>query len=138
MNNAFDYEHHYRQVILLLQNISDTFSPGNELNISLPQVLEATKEHLGIERGMVTILNRKTSEIILSVSTGMSEAETAKGRYQLGEGITGTVVDTGKPLIIPDISEDSRFLNKTGSVNKKDKKSFICVPVKTTNEVIGA
>src|SRR5690606_4540165 len=57
-----------------------------------------------------------------------------------GEGITGKVVESGIPKIIPRISEDPNFLNRTGARKgtKEKDHSFICVPIKIGNEVIGA
>ncbi|MBN1647263.1 MAG: sigma 54-interacting transcriptional regulator [Spirochaetales bacterium] len=132
------YENRYREIINLFYSISAVFSPGGDLHEALPKVLGAISKSLRLDKGMVTILNRKTREIVLSATYGLTEAERAKGRYQLGEGITGTVVETGKALVIPDISSEPGFLNRTGSVQTAGTKGFICVPVKTTNEVIGS
>ncbi|MGL1890975.1 MAG: sigma 54-interacting transcriptional regulator [Spirochaetaceae bacterium] len=130
-------ERHSRNLTLLLK-ISSIITPGENLKEILPRLFNFMGESLEIERGMATILNRKTSQIIVSSSFGMSEEEESKGIYYLGEGITGTVVNTGESIIIPDISKDPRFLNRTGNTKSSVKKAFICVPVKTTNEVIGA
>jgi Nif-specific regulatory protein len=63
-----------------------------------------------------------------------------KGKYKLGEGITGRVIETGKAVTIPKISEEPLFLDRTASrKTKQDQElSFICVPVKKGNQVIGA
>jgi Nif-specific regulatory protein len=70
---------------------------------------------------------------------GLSSLQKKKGTYKLGEGITGKVVQTGKAVIIPRISEEPLFLDKTGSRRDIDWKdiSFICVPIKLGNEVVG-
>ena len=74
-------------------------------------------------------VNRKTSNITVSSSFGMTEEEESRGVYQLGEGITGKVVETGESIVIPDITSDKRFLNRTGSSGKDSKIAFICVLV---------
>ena len=93
---------------------------------------------LQLQRGMVSIFNRKSSNIVISSSYGLTEEEKSKGIYQLGEGITGKVVETGEAIVIPDVTNDERFLNRTGSTGSNKKIAFICVPVKTTTEVIGS
>ena len=130
-------ERHNKNLQLLLR-LSSIITPGSDLKEITPLLLNFMGKELNIFRGMVTILNRKTSNIIVSSSFGMTEEEQAKGIYQLGEGITGTVVETGEAIIIPDISKDHRFLNRTESLNNEKTRAFICVPVKTTDEVIGA
>ena len=50
------------------------------------------------------------------------------------------MIDTGQPAIIPRISDEPLFLDRTGSrkdLNKEDI-TFICVPIKIGSEVIGA
>ena len=71
---------------------------------------------------------------------GLSEDAMQRGRYQVGEGITGRVIATGEAVTIPKISEEPLFLDRTASrQNGSDEEvSFICVPVKRGNNVIGA
>ncbi|MBN1269116.1 MAG: sigma 54-interacting transcriptional regulator, partial [Kiritimatiellae bacterium] len=59
------------------------------------------------------------------------------GRYRLGEGVTGKVVMTGEPAVIPKTSESELFLDKTRRGKRADT-SFICVPIKIGQEVAGA
>jgi Nif-specific regulatory protein len=58
----------------------------------------------------------------------------------LGEGVTGRVIQGGKPLVVPKISEEPLFLNRTATRKavQDQELSFICVPVKKGNQVVGA
>lgn len=67
----------------------------------------------------------------------MSPQQTQRGKYKLGEGVTGQVVLTGEPAIIPRTSESPLFLDKTLR-GKREDASFICVPIKVGSEVAGA
>ncbi|HOF33837.1 MAG TPA: sigma 54-interacting transcriptional regulator [Spirochaetota bacterium] len=102
-------------------------------------VLEMMAEKLEMMRGTVTILNRKTGELFIEEAYGLSDDEREKGKYKIGEGVTGKVFNTGKPVVIPRISDEPMFLDKTGSRKKLNKSdiTFICVPVIADNEVIG-
>ena len=124
----------------LLFDISTKLSEGLDLKAVLKPILQMTAEHMGILRGTLTILNRNRGEIAIEESYGLRPEERAKGKYRMGEGITGRVIDTGRPAVIPRISEEPLFLDKTGSrkhLNKSDI-AFICVPIKIGNEVMGA
>ena len=123
----------------LLFDISTKLSEGLDLKAVLKPILQMTAEHMGIPRGTLTILNRNRGEIVIEEAYGLRPEERAKGKYRIGEGITGRVIDTGRPAIIPRISEEPLFLDKTGSrkhLNKSDI-AFICVPIKIGNEVVG-
>src|SRR5450759_4985837 len=75
-------------------------------------------------------------EAIIQVMEMLAQKE--RGEYKIGEGIIGEVVKTGEPVIIPHISDEPRYLNKTRSTTKlKDEDSFICVPIKAKNQIIG-
>ena len=71
----------------------------------------------------------------------LSPSTIERVKYKLGEGITGGVIQTGKAVAIPKISEEPLFLDRTASrkIRKGFKElSFICVPIKKGNQVIGA
>ncbi len=124
----------------LLFEISKKLSETLDLERVLKPILQMMAEHMEMLRGTLTILNRKRGEIIIEEAYGLRPEEQAKGKYRMGEGITGKVIDTGQPAIIPRISDEPLFLDRTGSrkdLNKKDI-TFICVPIKIGSEVIGA
>ncbi|HVN97127.1 MAG TPA: sigma 54-interacting transcriptional regulator [Syntrophorhabdaceae bacterium] len=124
----------------LLFEISTRLGESLDLKTVLKPILQMTAKHMKIPRGTLTILNRQRGEIVIEEAYGLRPEEQAKGTYRIGEGITGRVIDTGQHAIIPRISEEPLFLDKTGSrkhLNKRDI-AFICVPVKSGSEVIGA
>ncbi len=106
----------------------------------LAPTLQALADHMGMSRGTLTLLNRKTGEIAIEVAHGLSRSQQRRGKYRLGEGITGKVVQTGRPAVVPRISDDPLFLDRTGARQglKKTDISFLCVPIKIGKEVIGA
>ena len=124
----------------LLFDISIKLSDTLDLKAALKPILRMTAEHMEIPRGTLTILNRNRGEIAIEEAYGLRPEEQAKGKYHIGEGITGKVIDTGKAIVVPRISEEPLFLDRTGSRKHLDKSdiAFICVPIKIGNETIGA
>lgn len=123
-----------------LFEISQILDRSMDIRDVVEPVLEAMAKHMGMLRGTLTLLNRETGEIFIEAAYGLSTSQKERGRYRLGEGVTGKVVQTGQPAVVPLISEEPLFLNRTGarkSLRKKDI-SFICVPIKLGNTVIGA
>ncbi|MBN2568324.1 MAG: nif-specific transcriptional activator NifA [Deltaproteobacteria bacterium] len=123
----------------LLWEVSKALSQSINIRDVVGPVLNALSEQMGMTRGMLTLLNRKTGEIYVDGAHGLSEQQKKLGKYQVGEGIIGTVVKTGKPAVIPHISDEPLFLDRTGSRKNLHKTdiSFICVPIKIGREVIG-
>jgi Nif-specific regulatory protein len=126
--------------LTLLFEISQILDRSMDLREVVGPVLEAMSLHLGMVRGTLTLLDRQTGEISIDVAHGLSESQKERGRYRLGEGITGKVVATGRPAVVARVSEEPRFLNRTGARNGLHKKdvAFICAPITIGHEVIGA
>ncbi len=124
----------------LLFEISTRLNESLDLKTVLKPILQITAQHMKIPRGTLTILNRNTGEIVVEEAYGLKPEEKAKGKYRVGEGVTGKVIYTGQPVVIPHISDEPLFLDKTGARKNLDKSSiaFLCVPIKTGIETIGA
>jgi Nif-specific regulatory protein len=124
----------------ILFEISQILDSSLDMRSVVEPVLEVLTRSLGMMFATLTLLNGKTGEIFIEAAYGLSPVQKRRGRYKLGEGITGKVIQTGKPAIVPKISEEPLFLDKTRARKsiQGDDLSFICVPVKIGREVIGA
>ncbi len=125
--------------ISLLAEVSRALNYAGDINKVLRSILSIMSEHMNMVRGVITILNRDTNEIVINESFGLTEQEQARGRYIPGEGIIGQVVKSGKSRVVPRIDEEPEFLDRTGSRNRitAEQLCFVCVPIKADNEVIG-
>ena len=122
----------------VLFQVSEFIARSNDLEEVLLQVMEEMSGKLGVTQAILTVLNRNSSKICIEVGYGLTKQEQERGEYKIGEGIIGEVVRTGEPYIIPHISDEPRYLNKTGSISKhRDDDSFICVPIISKKQVIG-
>jgi len=82
-------------------------------------------------------LTKKNNEIKIFTAYGLTEEEIQRGKYKIGEGIVGKFIETELPMFIPDIEKEPQFLNKTGSRPDKRGISFLCVPIKIEDEMLG-
>ena len=124
----------------ILSDISKAFAESLDLEESLKSILKSLDTHLKLQRGTITLLDPKTETINIKVAHGLTERSKRLGSYKVGEGITGKVVQSGKEIVVPDISKDPRFLHKTKSRKRTaDKRiAFFCVPIKLEGKTIGA
>ncbi|HNZ18306.1 MAG TPA: nif-specific transcriptional activator NifA [Candidatus Hydrogenedentes bacterium] len=131
---------HRRNELALLFDISLILDRSLDLRDEVGAILRALAKHTGMVRGTLTLLNRETDEILIEEGHGLSAKQRERTRYRPGEGVTGMVIQTGRPMVIPRISEEPLFLDKTGARSKmrKDEIAFVCVPIKIENEVLGA
>jgi Nif-specific regulatory protein len=104
------------------------------------ETMNVLASELGMIRGTVVLLDRAQNKLRIVAAHGLSRAERARGEYDVGEGVTGHVVKTGLPEVVPDIHTDARFLNRTTARHADSAWpiAFICVPLKVDQETVGA
>ncbi len=126
--------------LALLFDIGQILDRSMDLRDVVHPVLKTIAKHTGMVRGTLTLVARDTGELVIEAAHGLSSGQRGRGRYNLGEGVTGRVVRTGRPMVVPKVSEEPLFLNRTKARGnlKKTEISFICVPIKVGNEAIGA
>lgn len=123
---SYDLVLEISQVLLNLDN------PG----MMLDDVLGLLRKR-GLDYAAIKIVDPSSEEIIIRYAAGLTAEERQRGRYKIGEGITGTVVKTGEAIVIPRIQDDPRFLNRTGASDVKEG-SFYCFPIHMGETVTGA
>jgi Nif-specific regulatory protein len=126
--------------VQLLSDVARAFAESLDLEATLQSILKSLDTHLKLKRGTVTLYNPETETIEIKVAHGLSERSRSRTTYKVGEGITGRVVETGDAIVVPDISQDPRFVHKTKARKKSDgkKTAFFCVPIKLEGETVGA
>jgi Nif-specific regulatory protein len=134
-------EHATRHVRELetLYGISHILAAGRSQKQALAEVLDMLDSDLDMNRGTITLLGPDASEIRIEVAHNLSQEHSRKIRYSMGEGVTGKVMQTGKPMIVPKVSEEPLFLDRLDRWNAaKEEISFMCAPISIGQEAIGA
>jgi Nif-specific regulatory protein len=126
--------------VSLLYEISEALNQHMDMKKSLFKVLSVLSESLSLVRGLIFLTNSETGEIRIEIAHGISEDTTRQIKYLPGEGIVGRVIQSGEPAVVPRISEEPLFLDKTRSRDMIEGQgySYICVPIKKDNMVVGA
>ena len=120
----------------VLYRISQAVAHQRDISALLQEVLDILEKDMGMSYGTLTLRRPDTDVFVIEAARGLTPEEHKRGQYRLGEGITGSVAKSGKAEIVPDISKDSRFLNRTRS-RRGSHVAFICVPIIHHRQVIG-
>jgi len=128
------------QDLSCLYEITKNLASTAHLQDRLEKAVSILADMKNMENGTVTIVNPTSRELEIEVAHSITAEARRRGKYKLGEGITGRVVATGEPIIVPQIGEEPLFLNRTRTRGDEQKKksSFLCVPVRAGNQSIGA
>ncbi len=123
----------------LLLEISELLDRSTDIRDELGPILRLLARRTGMLRGTIALLNRERNEVIICAAHGLTQEQLERGRYQLGEGVIGRVVQEGRPVVIPKVSEDATFLNRTQArALSREEVSYLCVPIKLESVVVGA
>ncbi len=120
-----------------LLDVSQALGSTLDIREAVEKVLEILDRELGMRRGAIALV-RSSGELAIRYAHGLSEGEKQRGRYQMNEGVTGKVVSSGKPVVVPQVSKEPLFLNRTRKRSAGQEESFICVPIKDRRKTIGA
>ncbi len=123
----------------LLFELSQLLDSAAHIEDTLDGALKLMARHLNMMRGSIILLSPQGDKMHIETAYGLNPIEMARGQYEVGEGVTGKVIATGKPMLVSHISDEPLFLNRTRSRNtQKDQVSFLCVPIKLDDQVVGA
>ena len=121
-----------------LMEINQALSATLNLRAALQRALELLERHAGALRGVVTLLHPESGQLNTTASVGLTP-EGRRASYQLGEGVTGQVVESGKPVVVPQASREPAFLNRAArkDLNRREI-TFVCVPIVSHHKAVGA
>ena len=125
----------------ILIDIGRILSSTLELREAFGQIMQIISDKLDMHRGAFVLLDESTGRLRTEAAVGLTPDEIERGKYALGEGITGNVVATGRPRVIADLRNEPDFLNRTGRLNAVTANipvSFICVPIRVEGRIAGA
>ncbi len=124
---------------LLLRESIRLLSRGLAPEKAIREMLHLLSELLGLNRGRVVLHDKESNELVIRISYGLTQAEINRGRYKLGEGITGRVMHTGETLIIQDIDNEPSYLARAIDRNTlpAGTVSFIALPILVDRKVTG-
>ena len=113
-----------------------TFSSSLELDEVLQSIVRSTTEAMEVKACGLRLLDSRTGELQLSAVYGLSSDYLSKGPVEVGQSPIDMEALCGSPVIIPDISTDTRFQYKEAA-RREGIVSVLCVPLEVHGEAIG-
>jgi Nif-specific regulatory protein len=126
-----------RKLSILIE-INQEVSRNFELTESLQSTLRILHKSYHIKSGAVFLMDDHGSQLTMTASIGFKHDST-KTQYKFGEGLTGRIAETGKPIVVPQVSKEKLFLNRAHSWNARTdrEQSFIGVPILLDYKTLG-
>lgn len=122
-----------------LQAVHALLDKATVVEDGVSQAFVLLGERHGLHPCILWLLDEGARQLRVAVGVGLSGRGHQQGRYLLGEGVTGRVVVSGRPAVVPQVSDEPLYLNRTGAVTPEgESRAFICVPVILGGRAVGA
>lgn len=121
--------------IQAIWRITETLRNAEQLEEALESSLEITTEEAQCEEGSVWLLNKDDARLYAIVNVGATDITGIS--ISCGQGIAGSVVESGKSVIVTDTSNDARFSSSVDEETGFKTNNLICVPLKNMHETLG-
>jgi len=126
----------YVKQIEVLSKVANLITSGMYLDELLRLIVSVTAEIMNSKISSLMLLDFEKKELVVRATQSISEAYNKKPNIKLGEGIAGEVALNNKPIIIPNLKKDPRYLNQ--DIAKKEKLcSLASIPMAVKGKVIG-
>lgn len=126
---------HIRELETLAE-IARTLSAKSRQEEVLLEIIDVLEHSRSVQRGTVMLLTADGRELRVEAVKDRKVQQATGIGYRRGEGITGQVLASGQPKIVPLVSEEPRFKNRLHTRTNKPT-SFICVPITVESETVG-
>ena len=116
----------------LLLEVADVVNTTLDLDTTLRRVAELVRKVIDYEIFAILLLNEKTQELRIRFQVGYTREVAERTRVKVGEGVTGVAAQRREPVLVADVSQDSRYISAVPNV-----RSELAVPLIVKNRLIG-
>ena len=131
-------ENIYRKELATILRFSALIISSLNIEDVLDRAMKCAEEFIGAEASTVYELDEEKQELMIRVARGEKIDLLKTITLKLGEGIAGYVVQTGKPMVLQDVSKEKRFSDKFDRMTGFKTRAMICVPLILRDKPMGA
>ena len=117
----------------LLLELGTKISVSLETSQLLEQILDLVFQVVRYDAAGIYLVDKKTQWINQQAIRGYDSNREEAVRLKVGRGLIGWVAKTGRPVIVPDVLRDDRYVKA-----RAETRSELVAPLRAGTEVIGA
>ncbi len=117
--------------LLVVQEAARLITKSSDPEPAIRGILRLLSQLLGLNRGRVLLPCPDDGTLDIRYSYGLTVEERSRGRYMIGEGITGKVFQTGQVALIQDIDQEPTYLARAvdRTTLPNEAVAYIAVPI---------
>ncbi len=124
------------QELLALSRVSAAVSGLRDLDAILGVALDTVLDMMNGDIGGILLIDEQTGMLAYRVHRGLSDRYASEMQLRVGEGVAGRVAQTGRAVLLEDISIDSRAA-LPDLISTEGLKAFVSVPLRSKDSVLG-
>ncbi len=117
----------------LLLELGTKISVSLDTNQLLEQILDLVFQVVRYDAAGIYLVDKKTQWVNQQAIRGYDANREDAVRLKVGRGLIGWVAKTGRPVIVPDVLRDDRYVKA-----RAETRSELVAPLRAGSEVIGA
>jgi len=124
--------------LITIYEICRILGASLDLQRSFRAALNVLTAHIGLTRAMIVLADEE-EQLKVHSAVGLDREQSDRGLWHVGEGVVGKVYQSGMPVTMPDVTQSSEFLDRTGAFSPQEghMMAMIVVPLKTDRSVLG-
>lgn len=119
------------QKVTILYDASQAVLSTFDLDEVLNQVLEIVHDYFHLQSGAILLIDNEKQHLYVRASFGYPK-DFASTRLPIGAGVTGAAAGMRRPVYVPDVTKDSRYIAGTPGT-----KAELALPLMVRDEVVG-
>jgi GAF domain-containing protein len=136
-NPAMRFEQRAAGEVAVFHELGKALTSSLQLDQVLRTIMEKIDEFLRPDTWSLLLVDATKQELYFELAVGKGAQALKDVRIKLGQGIAGWVAQNGEAVIVPDVSQDTRFFSKVDEKTKMETRSIVAVPVRFRDHCLG-
>ena len=123
--------------VAVFHELGKALTSSLQLDQVLRTIMEKIDEFLRPDTWSLLLVDEAKQELYFELAVGKGATALKDIRIKMGQGIAGWVAQNGKAVIVPDVSQDTRFFAQVDEKTKTETQSIVAVPVRFRDHCLG-
>jgi PAS domain S-box-containing protein len=121
----------------LFRIAEEPFRTTRDIDKILEIIITKLKRAYGVVAASIWLVDSKTDEVVCKEAASPKKEKIVGWRIEIGNGFVGITAKKGKSMLIPDVFNDSRYIDKVAKESGVVLRSILSVPIVRKNTVLG-
>ena len=123
--------------VAVFHELGKALTSSLQLDQVLRTIMEKIDEFLRPDTWSLLLVDEAKQELYFELAVGKGAQALKDVRIKMGQGIAGWVAQHDEAVIVPDVSQDTRFFSKVDEKTKVETRSIVAVPVRYRDHCLG-